>query len=170
MCDTPHKVYQLTPDVSWGETSFYPPALLFQLSGLEVFSISGLAQAAIVLKQLCSWERKNGSWHQAVGLSEQIPMSLSNEELWENFPTRGSLGWLSFESLLCYCTAVVTVGADPQRPPTRHCLSFNACAFVLVACFTQTLIQFHAAFRWTHIQHFTHTAVITTLQSVTFFC
>jgi len=102
-----------------------------------------IVQASIVLKR----EREKGSWHQAVRLSEQIPTSLSNEELGESFPAGGSLVRLSSEPLLCSCAAVVTVGADPPRPPTRHRLSFNACAFVPVACFTQTLIQFHAAFR-----------------------
>ncbi|KAI2657276.1 Transcriptional regulator ATRX [Labeo rohita] len=69
-----------------------------------------LAQAAIVLKQLRSWERKNGSWHQAAGRSEPIPTSLSNEELWEIFPAGGSLGRLSSEPaamlLRCCCDCV----------------------------------------------------------------
>lgn len=98
--DSRHAVSHLKPWnrsleiwVSWGETSLPPPALIFSIKWFS----GVIAQAVIVLKQLRSWERKNGSWHQATGRSEPIPTSLSNEELWENFPARGSLGRLSSE-------------------------------------------------------------------------
>ncbi len=159
ICDSRHAVSQLKPWnrsleiwVSWGETRPPqapppPPALFFSIMG----SSGVIAQAAIALKQLRSWVRKSGSWHQAAGRSEPIPTSLSNEELWENFPARGSLGRLSSEPAAMLLRCCCDCGC---RPPTRCCLCLNACAFVLVACFPQTLIRFHAALRWTRLRRF----------------